>query len=128
MEILHQLGDQRLENNNADVLVTKANDGSLVVAVWNIVNPGSTGAAKTVKLEFKGVKPDAQVSMQRVDESHGNTLGLWEKMGSPRYPSQQQLTELREKSRLSQPEASQLRGGTLTLDLPVNGLAVLTVK
>ena len=54
-----------------------------MVALWNIVNPGSTGAAKTVKLEFKGVKPAARVAVSRVDEQHGNTLGLYEKMGKP---------------------------------------------
>lgn len=41
------------------VLVTKAKDGSLVVAVWNLVNPGSTGSPRTVRLDFKGVNPDA---------------------------------------------------------------------
>ena len=57
MQFLHQLGDQRIDNSNANVLVTKASDGSLVVAVWNLVNPGSTGEPKTVKLQFKGCGP-----------------------------------------------------------------------
>ena len=46
MQILHHLGDQRIENSNPDVLVTKAKDGSLVLAVWNIVNPGSTASRR----------------------------------------------------------------------------------
>lgn len=128
MEILHNLGDQRLENGNPDVLVTKAKDGSLVVAVWNIVNPGSSGAAKTVQLEFKGVKLNAQVSLQRVDESHGNTLGLWEKMGRPRYPTESQVHELRQKSEPGAAEVQTLHNGSLVLDLPVNGLALLHIK
>ena len=48
------------EQQSSNVLVTKASDGSLVVAVWNMVNPGSTGAPKTVKLQFKGMRPECQ--------------------------------------------------------------------
>jgi xylan 1,4-beta-xylosidase len=128
MEILHRLGDQRLPNESADVLVTKAKDGSLVLALWNIVNPGSTGVAKTVRLQFKGVGTNAQVSIQRVDENHGNTLGLWEKMGSPRYPTQAQLVKLRQNSQLLPPEVQSLSNGAFTLELPANGLAVLQIK
>ena len=132
MQLLHRLGDQRIENANSDVLVTKASDGSLVVAVWKIVNPGSTtgssGPPKTVKLQFKGVRSGAKVTIQRVDADHGNTLGLWEKMGSPRYPTQHQLDELRQKSQNLGPETESLTGDSLTLQLPVNGLVVLVVK
>jgi len=144
LELLHRLGEQRLENSNPDVLVTKTETGSLQIAVWNIVNPGSTtpagataalaggpgstGAAKTVKLAFKGVAPDAHVAIRRVDADHGNTLGLWQKMGSPRYPTPGQIEELRQESRLPGPEFEDLVNGTLTLELPVNGLVVLQLR
>ncbi len=128
MQSLHQLGVHRIENSGSNILVTKANDGSLVVAVWNLVNPGSTGEPKTVKLQFKGVRPDAKVTVQYVDEDHGNTLAAWEKMGSPRYPTQGQLKKLREQSRTIAPENQTLSDGTITLRLTVNGLAVLQVR
>ena len=128
MDILHNLGDQRLENSSPDVLVTKANDGALVVAVWNIVNPGSPGSAKTVTLQLKGVSSSARASIQRVDDLHGNMLGLWEKLGSPRYPTQAQLESLRQNSQLAAPETQQLINGSLTLQMPVNGLAVIQIK
>jgi xylan 1,4-beta-xylosidase len=128
MQLLHHLGDQRVENKNPDVLVTKAKDGSLVLAVWNIVNPGSTGAEKSVQLRFKGIAPAAQASIQRVDENHGNTLGLWQAMGNPKYPSQQQLMSLRQSSQLPPPQMQPITNGSLTLQLPVNGLAVIQIK
>ena len=128
MEILHNLGDQRVENSSPDVLVTKANDGALVLAVWNIVNPGSTGTAKTVTLQLKGVSSSARASIQRVDERHGNTLDLWQKLGSPQYPTQAQLESLRQNSQLAAPETQGLTNGSLTLQLPVNGLAVIRVQ
>jgi len=127
LQVLHRLGEQRIENSNPNVLVTKADNGALVIAVWNIVNPGSTGAAKSVKLDFKGIVPNAHLAIRRVDAEHGDTLQLWRKMGSPRYPTQEQLDQLREQSRLPGPDFQDLVNGTLTLDLPVNGLAVLQV-
>ena len=45
--ILHDLGDQRIPNSSSDVLVTKAKDGALLLAAWNLVNPGDTGSPKT---------------------------------------------------------------------------------
>jgi xylan 1,4-beta-xylosidase len=128
LQLLHRLGDQRIENTNSDVLVTKAVHGRLIVAVWNIVNPGSTGAAKTVKLEFKGIDPETRVSIRRLDDDHGDTLGLYKKMGSPRYPTKNQIDDLREQSTLPEPEFEDLTDGALTLDLPVNALVLVQVR
>ena len=128
MQLLHRLGDQRIANSNPNVLITKASDGSLVVAVWNLVTPGSTGEPKTVKLQFKGVRPEARVSVRYVDDEHGNTLGAWQKMGSPQYPTQAQIEELREQSRTVAPDNETLTDGTITLRLSVNALALLQVR
>ena len=127
LQVLHRLGDRRIENNSQGVLVTKTSAGALVIALWNIANPGSTGAPRTVKLGIKGVEPDSGVRVSRVDAEHGNTLALYEKMGKPRYPTQNQIRELREQSQLPDPEYRELSDGSLTLQLPVNGLAVLQV-
>jgi xylan 1,4-beta-xylosidase len=127
-EILHSLGDQRIENADPNLLVTKASDGTLVVAAWNLVNPGDKGSPKTIQLDFKGVKPGAAVSIARVDEKHGDTLALYDQMGKPRYPTQAQVQQLRKESRLPAPEQTHLSKGKLTLELPVNGLAVIQVK
>jgi xylan 1,4-beta-xylosidase len=127
-QVLHDLGDQRIANDNPNVLVTKAKDGTLVVAAWNLANPGDKGSPKTMRLEFKGVKQGALVSIARVDEKHGDTLSLYDKMGKPRYPTQAQIQQLRKESVLPSPEQTHLINGTLTFDLPVNGLAVIRVK
>jgi xylan 1,4-beta-xylosidase len=126
-EVLHRLGDQRIENSNQNVLVTKTSDRTLVIALWNVANPGSTGAPRTVKLDIKGVRPNAGVRISRVDAERGNTLALYQKMGKPRYPTQNQIRELRERPRLPEPEYKSLKDGSLTVQLPVNGLAVLQV-
>jgi xylan 1,4-beta-xylosidase len=127
-KVLHRLGDRRIENSNPNVLVTKTSEGYLTIAVWNIVDPGSTGAPKTVKLDFKGVKPDSRLAISRVDEAHGNTLALYEKMGKPRYPTEDQIRELREDSQLPDPAYDELTDGSYTLQLPANGLVVIQVR
>jgi len=109
------------------VLVTKAKNGALVLAAWNLVNPGETGSLKTLQLDFKGVSPTAEVSIARVDEQHGDTLALYQKMGSPQYPTQARVQQLRHESGLPSPEILHLSNGKLTLQLPVNGLAVIRV-
>jgi xylan 1,4-beta-xylosidase len=128
MQLLHRLGEQRIENSNPNVLVTKGDTGTITVAIWNLVNPGSTGARKTVTVELKGVSQDGHVTIRRVDAEHGDTLGLWQKMGSPQYPTQDQLEQLRTESRLAGPEFTDLVNGKMTLELPVNGLAVLQLR
>ena len=112
-----------------NVLVTKASDGSLVVAVWNLVNPGSTGERKDREAAIQGRATRVPRSRSEyVDEEHGNTLGAWEKMGSPRYPTQAQTQELRDQARTVAPQNETLTDGTITLRLSVNGLAVLQVR
>ena len=127
-EILHDLGDQRIDNAEPNLLVTKAADGALVIAAWNLVNPGDTGTPKTMELNFKGVDAAASVSIARVDEQHGDTLAQYDKMGKPRYPPEAQARELRQASSLRSPEQQHLSKGMLTLHLPVNGLAVIRVQ
>jgi xylan 1,4-beta-xylosidase len=127
-EVLHYLGDQRIANSNPNVLVTKAKDGALVVAIWNLVNPGDTGSPKALELEFKGLNPAAEASVARVDDQHGDTFALYEKMGKPRYPTQAQIRQLQQEPRLPSPEQMHLTNGKLTIELPVNGLAVIRIQ
>jgi xylan 1,4-beta-xylosidase len=49
-------------------------------------------------------------------------------MGSPRYPTEAQVRELNEASKLSPPEKSTLREGKIDVDLPVNSLVLLEVR
>lgn len=127
--LLHELGDLRLENSSDDILVTRRKDGGLVVAAWNLVDMDkiAQGTPRTLQLSFKGVFPGAIASIQRVDEAHGNPLTAYRAMGSPRYPTQAQIESLNKASALAPPERHRLANGTLTLTLPVNGLALIEI-
>ncbi len=124
--LLHLLGDERLANGANDILVTRRKDGTLVVAVWNLVDPDKQGSAKTVQLELKGPTATA-ARVSRLDATHGNTLAAYAKMGTPRYPTQAQIRELNRATELGPPERLEIKDGKVTLNLPVNALVIVEV-
>jgi xylan 1,4-beta-xylosidase len=78
-------------------------------------------------LKFKNLHArTAQVA--RVDGSHGDLRGAYEKMGSPRNPTQAQIRALREAAALPAAESVAIENDRLTLMLPPQGLAVIEIK
>jgi len=126
--LLHQLGDVRLPVNADDVLATRRGDGSLVVAAWNLVEPGADGKSKTIDFNLKDIGKNSHATIQRVDAAHGDTLDAWKKMGSPKYPTQSQIEALRQASETGQPQVLPIREGHLSLATPPMGLAVIEIR
>jgi xylan 1,4-beta-xylosidase len=56
------------------------------------------------------------------------TRAAYRKMGSPRYPTEAQVRELNEASKLTAPEKATLHDGKIDVDLPVNSLLMLEVR
>jgi xylan 1,4-beta-xylosidase len=126
--LLHQLGQERLANTSKDVIVTKAADGGLTIAAWNQVDPGQAGATQVIDFTFRHVSPNARVSIQRVDASHGNVLKEYAAMGEPLDPTQAQVDQLNKETALPSPEETSLHEGQLQLSLTPNALAVIKVQ
>lgn len=126
-ELLHRLGELRLANDAPGVLVTRRADGTLVVALWNMVDPDKTGAAHEVVLQFTHVNPASQVLVRRVDTTHGNVLPAYVALGAPRYPTPKQVAQLNQVSAPGAPEMLRLHQGSLHLVVPVNGLLAIEV-
>ncbi|TCK74287.1 xylan 1,4-beta-xylosidase [Acidipila rosea] len=126
--LLHRLGTELLPVSSDDVLVTRRKDGALVLAAWNLVEPGVTAPPKTITLTLVGVKGGASASIARVDAAHGDTLDAWKSMGSPKDPSEKQIAALRKVGQLGAPEIVPVKDGKLTLTLPPQGLAVVEVR
>lgn len=133
--LLHQLGDRRLANEAKDVIVTKAVDGSLAIAAWNLVDPAPNGEpssmlhakSKTMTLALKGVAPNARVTIDRVDNEHGNVLPVYATMGKPQYPTPEQVETMNKQTALPPPEIKTLKGGELRLTLEPNALLLVRI-
>lgn len=135
--LLHRLGTQRV-SAQGPTLASRTRDGKLSLLVWNLANvaqpggiPGMTserdiqGADKRVKIALDGVKGRKPVDVTYVDWERGSPMPAWRAMGSPQYPSREQMAQLR---KASQPVTERRRldaDGTLTLDLPPEGLALI---
>jgi xylan 1,4-beta-xylosidase len=126
--LLHDLGTLRIGNDSKDAIITKTSDGGLAIALWNLVDPDQRGDAHTVQLRFSHVPPNARVSIERVDEEHGNVLKRYEAMGSPLNPTPAQVEQLNRETALPAPEETKLQAGKLELKLTPNGLVLLRVS
>jgi xylan 1,4-beta-xylosidase len=126
--LLHQLGTERLPNPSKSAIVTKAKDGSIVIVVWNLVDPGEKGITRDIKFSFTGLTQSAHATVQRVDSDHGNVLKEYAAMGSPHDPTMSQIGQLNSKTALPAPETLQLRNNGLDVQLTPNALVLVTIR
>ncbi len=101
-ELLHGLGNRRIENNSNYVLVTKAPDGTIVLAVWNYAEPGQAGNAKTVQLRLKDGR-NPRYRIQVVGPGDGSALEEWIRLGQPDSPTREQISRLIASSQIAHP-------------------------
>ncbi len=129
--LLHQLGDQRIANSSSNAIVTKRKDGSLVIAAWNLVapDPESRGRARTrtITLTLHGVAANAAATVNQVDDEHGNVLPHYAAMGSPTYPTPEQVEQLNRTTKLPPPNTVHLKNGEMELKLEPNALFLVTL-
>jgi xylan 1,4-beta-xylosidase len=92
------------------------------------VNPDQQGSTETVRLTFKGIRPNSRAAVSRVDDEHANTLAAYKAMGSPLYPTDDQISRLNAETALRQPDTQPLDGDHLDLVLKPNALALVEVK
>jgi xylan 1,4-beta-xylosidase len=126
--LVHELGDERIANQAKDVIVTKLPDKGLAIAVWNLVDPDQQGGTREVNLSFMHLPADAHVTVQRVDEAHGNVLPKYQAMGAPGDPTPEQVEQLNRETALPGAESASLSGNTLHLSLTPNSLVLVKVQ
>ena len=126
--LLHQLGNERIANSDSNIIVTKRKDGTLAIAVWNLIDPGKTGVRKKVRLTFHNLPDNTAVAVSRVGDEHGNALAAYRAMGSPPYPTPEQAEQLNARTKLPPPAQSHLAGNHLDLDLEANALVLVEVS
>ena len=125
--LLHRLGDMRLELKADGALLTRRTDGALVLAVWNYAPPGTAGAPRRVTLRLQGSNAQT-ATVDLLDPDHGDVHTAYRRMGSPKYPTQRQLQELKYAAALPPAAVRPLQGRDLSLAIPTHGLALVTIE
>jgi xylan 1,4-beta-xylosidase len=137
--LLHQLGDKRLKLDSDSALATKSNNGSVIVALWNYAPPVGIGATytpppaslgpdKIMEISFTGVSKTANVTLYRVDSTHGNVIAAFDAMGRPATPSREQILQLQKAGTLALPERIKLKDGLLKATIPAQGLMLVKLE
>jgi xylan 1,4-beta-xylosidase len=108
-------------------LVTRRKDGSLAIAVWNLFLPEEAGSSKTITLHFSGVKAGKNARITIVDKDHGSPLPAYQKMGSPQFPTRQQIETLRKAAAMPSTQEQALKNGELKLTLQPHALALIEI-
>lgn len=136
-KLLNRLGKERL-SSTGPVLATKAGKGAAAL-VWNLAEvqqpsgmPGQssvrkvTGETKRLQVTFRGARPNAAVKVTYVDQERGSPLPKWRALGSPKYPSRDQVEQIRKSAELVPATTLRLdRNGQLTIELPPEGVALI---
>jgi xylan 1,4-beta-xylosidase len=125
--LLHQLGEERFSPEVEQALLTRRHDGALVVALWNYREVGATSTAtRRVSLSFAHTRSQI-AEVQVLDGEHGNFAVAYARMGSPRYPTGQQLDALKKAAALPPPVSRTLEQQRLNLEIPPDGLVLVTL-
>ncbi len=133
--MLHKLGDRQLKSTSDSALVTRRDDGTIVLALWNYATavgktasytPGEPkGEPKHFSIAVNHLAGDAHATVWRLDETHGNAVALFNRMGRPDFPSREQIAQLREAGQLAAPESMDVSKGKLDITIPPQGLVVV---
>jgi xylan 1,4-beta-xylosidase len=146
--LLHKLGDVQLNSDEGPVLATRRKDGTIAILAWNLIpqTPGqhsamgdplvqsstsyeTKGENLNLTLALDGAHPHARVRITRVDDTSGDFHHAFDAMGSPAYPTTEQIAELKQKSELKAPEVVHLnQQKKLSVSIPPNGLALLEIE
>jgi xylan 1,4-beta-xylosidase len=126
-QLLHKLGEERMALSVDNALVTRRKDGTLVLAAWNMAEPGTTGPAKEVEFKFEHGRI-SNVEVTRLDPDSGDVRKAYAAMGSPRYPTREQIEKLRKAAALSPSERHEVHNSSLMLRIPSQGLVLIEAK
>lgn len=121
-ELLHRLGDERLEiaaaedgtpstaesSSKADMahgtvdawVVRGGKTTRVTVLLTNHAQPRHAISTELVRVTLRGVGAVRSAALERIDERHANAPGRWTEMGAPKYLSPAQVEELMGVSRL----------------------------
>jgi xylan 1,4-beta-xylosidase len=125
-KMFHMLGDTKISATGDDILATKRADGTLAIALWNLATVRDQTKPKDVTLQLNSSRAK-HASIYRLDADHGSLLKAYAAMGSPIYPTRDQLDKLKEAAKLPPPEKASIKNGRLQLHLEPEALLLIEV-
>lgn len=142
--LLHKLGEKQVQCGGGPILATSRPDGSLAIMIWNLIpqTPGvrsssgdpalqtsaqysTLGKETEIVLRIEGEHRHRRGSLTRVDDLNGNFVRAYKEMGSPAYPTTEQIEDLKKKSEPKPEPVALSRSEELTIVIPANGVALL---
>jgi xylan 1,4-beta-xylosidase len=126
-KMFHMLGDTKLSATGDDILATKRADGTLAIALWNLATVRSETKPKDVTLQLNSSRAK-HATIYRLDADHGSLLKTYAAMGSPIYPTRDQLDKLKEAAKLPAPESATVKNGRLQLHLEPEALLLIELR
>ncbi|SDY28262.1 xylan 1,4-beta-xylosidase [Evansella caseinilytica] len=91
----NQLGEEQLYRDES-TLVTRKSDGTLAIAVWNLVMETGEGYSKELELVLPAHAKNLFIKRQTIDEDHANPWKVWKQMGRPRFPWKKEVHTLQQ--------------------------------
>jgi xylan 1,4-beta-xylosidase len=105
---------------------------SAAVMVWNYHDDNKPAPDSPVAVQIKGIKVQrVLVQHFRIDQQHSNSYEAWKKMGSPKKPTEEQITALEKSGQLqllTSPQWVNIKDGELTMPFPLPRQAVSFLK
>ncbi len=122
MRALSHLPDGQRLPDSEHTLVTRAKNGQVAFVAYN---PSSVESLQLLT-EIENIAPGSVLRTWRIDDKNANAQGTWEKLGSPKNASPDQVRQMN--------RAASLRSRTRTIrpgmkiTIPKNGVLVATVE
>ncbi len=133
--------DQAIETGasmpeEVDVLAAKDDDGRLAVLVWRHTDDQyqTDDVDASVQVTISGLGDGEHVLRHhRIDADHSNSHTVWQSLGAPQVPTEEQVAQIKARQGLEELEPErrvQVTGGTLelTVELPLPAVSLLTLE
>jgi xylan 1,4-beta-xylosidase len=131
---LNEIMRNGVRGEKPDVSAMAAIDGNkMFVFAWHYHDDDVPGPTADIALSIKNLPAtaqQAQLVQYRIDHDHSNAFTAWQKMGSPKEPTQQQYVELEAAGHLQtigDPETVSVTAGAanVKLNLPRQGVSLM---